>query len=308
MSHSPATPGNTRSRAVVAAVAVSTVLGLAACGSSSGSGNPSVAAKTVASAPKVAAAIAQLPAAIRKRGSITVAMDVSSPPNHFKAKNGRTIVGIDPDIATALGQSLGLRVNIVSSTFDDIIPGMAAGKYDITISQMSVTADRMKVLDFVDYFSSGTALAVKKGNPLKITVDTMCGKTIAVLKGSFQEAVRLPGYSKACTAAGKPAIVAKSFPDQQTTVLALNSGHVQGVMEDSPVLQYALKQGAPIQIAGVAHVSPVAIGISKRSKLLGPIHLAMQKLVTSKQYKSVLDKWGVGGSGVTDARVDTIAD
>ena len=300
-----------RSSLAVAGIAIGAVLVASACSSSSSdkkagaskSGTKS-GAGVVAVAAKNVQAITQLPASVKQRGSIVVAMDVSSPPNHFIDKDGKTIIGIDADISKLLGQALGLKVSIVGVNFDAIIPGLAGKKYDIAIAQMSPTDEREKVLDFVDYFTSGTAVAVPAANPLKITIDTMCGHKIAVLKGSFQESTRLPEYSSKCTTAGKKAIVPSSFPDQQATVLALTSGRVDGVMEDSPVLSYAQKQGAAIKVAGIAHVSAVGIGITKGSGLLDPIHTAMQALITSKSYKQALERWGVGAGAVTEAKIN----
>jgi polar amino acid transport system substrate-binding protein len=307
----PTLTRRTAPRLAIAAIAIGAVLTVSACGSTSAKNatTPSAAgsesgAGSVDVAPKNDQAIAQLPAEVKQRGSIVVAMDVSSPPNHFMDKDGKTIVGVDADIAKLLGQALDLKVSIVGVNFDAIIPGLAGKKYDIAIAQMSPTVEREKVLDFVDYFSTGTAVAVAAGNPLKITVDSMCGHKIAVLKGSFQEAKRVPEYSGQCTAAGKPAITPSSFPDQQATILALTSGRVDGVMEDSPVLSYAHKQGAAIEVAGVAHVSAVGIGITKGSGLLDPIHTAMQSLIASKSYKQALENWGVADGAVTEAKVN----
>jgi polar amino acid transport system substrate-binding protein len=312
MEHRRIRTRQTASRLGVAALAVGAVLAASACSTPSDENGGATAAGTgaksgtgtVDAAPKNDQAIAQLPAAMKTRGSIVVAMDASSPPNHFVDSDGKTIVGIDADVAKLLGQALGLNVSIVGVNFDAIIPGLAAKKYDIAIAQMSPTVEREKVLDFVDYFSSGTAVAVPAGNPLKITIDSMCGHKIAVLKGSFQESTRLPEYSAGCTAAGKAAITASSFPDQQATVLALTSGRVDGVLQDSPVLAYAHKKGAPIDVAGVAHVSAVGIGITKGSGMLDPIHTAMQGLIAGTSYKQALDKWGVGDGAVTEAKVN----
>ncbi|MCW2597642.1 MAG: polar amino acid transport system substrate-binding protein [Pseudonocardiales bacterium] len=308
MKHPRMCTGQTRSRRAVTVIAIGAVLAASACSSSasntSGGSSGAAAAGGSVAAAKNAAAIAKLPADVKQRGSIVVAMDVSSPPNHFMDTDGKTIVGVDADIAKLLGQALGLKVTIAGANFDAIIPGLAGKKYDIAIAQMSPTLEREKVLDFVDYFSSGTAVAVAAGNPLKMTIDSMCGRKIAVLKGSFQESTRLPEYSAKCKTAGKGAIAPSSFPDQQATVLALTSGRVDGVMQDSPVLAYAQKKGAAIEVAGVAHVSAVGIGITKGSGMLDPIHTAMESLITSKAYKQALEKWGVGAGAVTDAKVN----
>lgn len=290
----------------VAALSIAMGLSVSACSTSPDKAPPSGAnaGATVISAPKDEKAIALMPAEVKQRGTLSVAMDVSSPPNHFMDKDGKTIIGIDADMATMLGQALGLKVTVVGANFDAIIPGLAGKKYDIAIAQMSPTPARETVLDFVDYFQSGTSIAAAKGNPKKITIDTMCGLKVAVLKGSFQESKRVPEYSDKCVAAGKAAIVPSSFPDQQATVLALTSGHVDIVMQDSPVLAYAVKQGAPIEVVGTAHTSAVGIGIPKDSGMLDPIHTAMETLIASKSYKQILDKWGVGGGAVTEAKIN----
>lgn len=298
-------------RLTICAMAAVALMGASACGSSSGKDDGTGGGKgngakdvTVAAAPKDEKAIALLPPEVAKKGTLSVAMDVSSPPNHFMDKDGKTIVGVDADIAKLLGETLGLKVTIVGANFDAIIPGLAGKKYDIAIAQMSPTVERETVLDFVDYFQSGTAVAVAKSNPKKITLDTMCGHKIAVLKGSFQESTRVPEYSDKCVAEGKAALEPSSFPDQQATVLALTAGHVDAVMEDSPVLSYAVKQGAPIEVAGIAHTSAVGIGIPKDSGMLDPIHTAMQSLITTKPYAQALDKWGVKDGAVTEAKIN----
>ncbi len=294
-------------RLTIATTSIALMFAVSACGSTTepkASDNSPETSATVEAAPKDPQAIALLPADVKQRGTISVAMDMSSPPNHFVDKDGKTIVGVDVDVAKLLGASLGLKVSIVGVNFDAIIPGMAGKKYDLAIAQMSPTVEREKVLDFVDYFKSGTAVAAAEGNPMKITMDTMCGHKIAVMKGSFQESTRIPEYSDKCVAAGKPALMPSSFPDQQATVLALTSGRVDGIMQDSPTLSYAKKQGAAIEIVGVAHTSAVGIGIPKDSGMLKPIHTAMETLIKSPEYKQALDKWGVGDGAVTEAKIN----
>jgi polar amino acid transport system substrate-binding protein len=55
----------------------------------------------------------------------------------------------------ALGAVMGLKVKVVNATFDSIIPGLAAGKYDLGASSFTDTKMREKQVDFVDYFTAG---------------------------------------------------------------------------------------------------------------------------------------------------------
>jgi polar amino acid transport system substrate-binding protein len=293
-------------RLLLAALAV---FALSACGNPGPVGNGEPPGPPITPLAADTAAIGRLPAAIAAKKVLVVAMDVSSPPNHFSGPDGVSVIGLDPDIAKAIGQALGVRVQIVGVSFDAIIPGMAAGKYDLAVAQMSPTVKREKVLDFVDYFSSGTALAVRKGNPLGLRLDTMCGHTIAVLKGSFQESTRVPGYSAACVRAGRKPIRPMVLPDQQSTILAGIAGRADGVMQDSPVLEYAQKKSdGQVQVIAVAHTSSVGIGIPKTSGLLPAVQLAMQHLIDSPTYKQILTRWGVANGGVPTAAINHNSD
>ncbi|MBT2512600.1 ABC transporter substrate-binding protein [Arthrobacter sp. ISL-30] len=264
---------------------------------------PPESSKTSESTKKVEvneAAAAALPQAVRDRGTLTVTMSQSSPPLHFMAEDGTTTIGVDPEIAVALGKTLGLETTVVSGPFDGIIPGIAAGKFDMAISQMSPSVERRKVLDFVDYYQSGSGIGVAPGNPQGLEIDNLCGKRVGVLKGSFQDLKRLPALSEACTSGGKEAIQAMTYPDMQAPNLALTAGRIDAVYIDGPTLGYAIKQGGQIELLGEKDLSPVSIGFKKDAGLETAIKLGMESLVESGAYKEILDKWGVGSGAITD--------
>ncbi len=250
------------------------------------------------------AAVAALPPAIRDKGTLVVTMSQSSPPLHFMAADGTTTIGVDPDIALALGQVLGLKTTIASGPFDGIIPGIQAGKYDAAISQMSPSTVRMKVLDFVDYYQSGSGIGVLPGNPEKLGVDSLCGKRVGVLKGSFQDLKRLPDLSAKCVAAGKPAITAMTYADMQAPSLALTAHRIDAVYVDGPTLGYEVKQTGQMETVAETNVSPVSIGYKKGADLAPAIQQALKSLEKSGVYQQILDKWGVGSGAITDFAFD----
>src|SRR6202012_817811 len=145
-------------------------------------------------------------------------------PNEFFGSDNKTIIGMDVDLAKALGQVLGLKVNVVKADFAGIIPGLASGRFDLSLSSFTDSKEREKTVDFVTYFTAGTSLLVKKGNPGNLTPDTLSGKKVAVEKGPVQEDPDVPTKSKACTTAGKAAITRLSYDDESQANLALSSG------------------------------------------------------------------------------------
>ncbi len=118
---------------------------------------PAALGGPAAVSPKVAA---EVPAAYKKKGTLVVATDATYAPMEFIASSGKTIVGADADLAKALGGVMGLKMKLVNATFDTIIPGLQAHKYDLGISSFTDTKARQKVVDFVTYFSAGESFYV----------------------------------------------------------------------------------------------------------------------------------------------------
>src|SRR6185503_18586242 len=67
---------------------------------------------------------AEVPAAVRASGTLRIATSATYPPNEFVMPNGRTVVGMDADLARALAGVMGLRPRIVNTRFDTIVHGV----------------------------------------------------------------------------------------------------------------------------------------------------------------------------------------
>ena len=121
-----------------------------------------------------------------KDGELSAGMELSYAPAEFYAEDGKTPVGYDIDMTKAIAKTLGLKPNIVSSMFDTIIPSIGS-KYDLGITAMTITEERLQSVDFVSYYRAGSTWAVQKGNPKKLDTSDMCGAKIAVQTGTVQE-------------------------------------------------------------------------------------------------------------------------
>jgi polar amino acid transport system substrate-binding protein len=291
--------------ALAAAIAIATAAALAGCGSSGDSGSSS-STSTPASAPGTTSAAgskaaAAVPDAVKSKGTLTVAADATYAPNEFTAPNGKTVKGMDADLAKALGADLGLKVNVVNATFDSIIPGLAAGKYDLGMSSFTDTKEREKTVDFVTYFSAGTSFYVKaSGGPAINGLADLCGKTVAVEKGTTQ-ADDAAAQGKRCKAAGKGAVAVSVFPDQNGANLALSSGRAAVGMADSPVADYQVKQSAgQFKLSGQPYgTAPYGIAIPKGNGMAEPVKAALTDLIANGTYKKILDTWGIASGAIS---------
>jgi polar amino acid transport system substrate-binding protein len=251
------------------------------------------------------AAAQLLPDAVKATKVLRVAIPTNEPPTQFYREGTQEMTGTNPDVARLIGEALGVRVEIQVANFDSIIPGMAAGRYDMTVSSMTPTAKRMEVLDFVDYMQMGNSIAVPTGNPLGVSGEaSLCGKKVGLLTGSYQLAVNVPAIDEKCTAAGSGTIQRSEFQDTRQAISALTSGRLDAVLADSPILDFAATQNPSIEIASKYDFTPVGVGLSKDSGLVEAVSAALSEVVKSDSYLKVLGKYGLESSAITDARVN----
>ena len=283
-------------RPLVAALAIALVAGVFA-GVSGASGS---------APPKVPSIAKLVPAGIRAKGKLTVASDATYAPMELIAKDGHTVVGVDPDLGHAIGDVLGLKFNFVNASFDGIIPGLQSHKYDVGMSSFTDTKARQQVVDFVTYFSAGTSFYEKSsGGPTVSGLSSLCGLTVAVENGTTEQA-DAEAQSKKCTNNGKPAVTVHAFPNQNEANLDISTGHAQVGMADSPVAAYIVKKsGGQFKLVGKSYgTAPYGIALPKKDGMTTPILRAIEYLMKHGYYKNILVKWGVQGGAISNPKIN----
>jgi polar amino acid transport system substrate-binding protein len=285
-------------RLVVAAAALALVV-TGVAGAASATANSSALKKV----PKIAKLV---PARVRHKGTLNVAADATYAPMEFIASNGHTVVGVDADLAKAIGTVLGLKFKVVNATFSTIIPGLSAGKYDVGMSSFTDTRARQKVVDFVTYFSAGTSFYVKaSGGPSITGLSSLCGKTVSVETGTTEQSDANAQNTK-CKNAGKPGVKVDAFNDQGAANLAVSSGRAQVGMADSPVAAYIVKQSHGLfKLSGRSYgTAPYGIALPKHNGMTTPVLAAVKYLMKQGTYKKILRKWGVQKGAISNPKIN----
>ncbi|MFL5861742.1 MAG: ABC transporter substrate-binding protein [Solirubrobacteraceae bacterium] len=275
----------------------------AASSSSSSAGTSTASSSSAAGAD--ATVVALVPGDIKSKGKLTVAADASYAPNEFFAPDGHTVIGMDADLSKALAAVMGLKANVVNATFDGIIPGLAAGKYDMGASSFTDTKAREKIVNFVDYFSAGTSFITKaSGGPSVNGLADLCGKSVAVEKGTTQETDATAQGAK-CKKGGKPSVTVLTFPDQNGANLALSSGRAQIVMADSPVAAYGVKKSnGQFKTVGATYgTAPYGLAVPKTGDLDKAVLAAMKVVMSNGTYSKIMAKWGLQSGAISPADV-----
>jgi polar amino acid transport system substrate-binding protein len=294
--------GGAQSLAVLALTALVAGCGGGGGGSSSsaaGAGSTGGSGSEIAAVKADPAIAKQVPAKIKSAGTLTAAQDPTYAPNEFIAPDGKTIVGMDPDLIKAIGAVMGLKVRPENVTFNAIIPGLAAHKYDVGVSSFTDTKEREKTLNFVTYYNAGTSFYGKKGGPVVTSLSGLCNKTVAVEQGTTQQ-----GFAEA--QGKKCPVKVLTFPDQNGANLAISSGRAQVGMADSPVAEYQVKKSnGQFQLNGKPFgLAPYGIAIPKDVALQRPIRDALVALMKDGTYMKILEKWGVQQGAIKNPTIN----
>lgn len=233
-----------------------------------------------------------LPPDVKPGTTLTVASDASYEPNEFLAPDGQTIIGMDVDLLKGALQCLGLKAKFQNAKFDNILPGIVGGKYDIATSSFTITTARLKQVTMVSYFSAGTQWIVRKGNPKKVNPTKPCGHSVGVQTGTTQ-ADELKAINKG-VCKGKPVkAVVEDLQSKVTTDLL--AGKVDAMAADSPVALYAVKKtGSKLQPLGkITGSAPYGVVLPKNKDKLGTaLAQAFAQMATNGSYEKILAKWG----------------
>jgi polar amino acid transport system substrate-binding protein len=305
-----------RSRLTVftAVIAFAAVTVAAGCGSSNddnssggGGGTLTAASFSVQQDPTIAG---QVPADIKSSGQLSVAADATYAPDEFIATDGKTVIGMDADLAKAIADIMGVKATVSNQPFDSIIPGLAAKKYDLGMSSFTDTKDREKTVDFVTYATAGESFFVNAdGGPDISGLDALCGHKVGAEKGTT-EADDATAQSKKCTDAGKPAVQVSVFPDENGVNLALSSGRIDVGFADTPPAAYAVKQSdGKFKLTGPSiENAPYGIAMAKDSGLAQPVLAAIKALMADGTYAKIFDYWGLSGAKIDNPTINGAID
>lgn len=290
-----------RRLALAATMTVIGAVALTGCvDNSPSSGAPPASSTPSASATVDTEAAALVPKKIADAGAIVVGVDPTYAPNEYKDANGKPI-GWEVELIDAAAARLGLKTEYQAAKFDNIIPGITGGKYDVGLSSFFDTPEREKVVDMVNYYTAGIQWAAAAGK--KVDPDNACGLTVAAQNQTTEILEDLPAKNKACLAAGKPAIKVLGYDTQDDSTNAVILGRADALTADAPVTNYAIKQtGGKLVPAGAEYQKFLyGLPIAKSS---GSLKEALQKALTDLQkdgtYTALLERWGVQ-AGALDA-------
>ena len=253
---------------------------------------------------------ALLPDDLRASGTLRIGTDASYAPASSFAQDGRTIIGFEPDLLAAVGRVLGIDVELVPLPFDGLLEDVSSGRIDVAMSAMTDTPERQTAADFVNYFSAGTSIVVRRGNPEGVLdLGDLCGSTVAVERGTVQVDL----VARAQSRCGSRPVEVHELPDNAQALLELRTGRAVAVLSDYPPaaeLANGVRTRAYFQLAADTQYEPGLYGAAvakDRPRLRDAVHGAFERLMASGEYERVLRTWQVERGAVRQPSINAAA-
>ena len=223
---------------------------------------------------------------VQKAGKLTIATSPDFPPFESLGENGE-VFGIEIDILNLICAELGVELDIQQIDFDSVLPGVQAGKYDMGVSGISVTPERMEnALFTVPYCMAAQAIVVLKDSDITCKAD-LEGKTIAVQTGTTAE--------EFCMGAGYTVNAYTANADAQEALLAgkVNAWVIDDLTAAEMVKLYNEENGETLMVLSEAMTSePYAFAFMKGSEdLANAISEIINKLLADGTIAEIFAKY-----------------
>ena len=262
------------------------MLSLAACGGSASTDAASSEAVSSEAASSEAVSTAEAaPAALTTvtAGKLTMSTNAAFPPYEMTTDSG-DFEGIDIEVADAIAKKLGLELQVDDMDFDAALLAAQNGKSDMVMAGVTVTDERLKVMDFSDTYAEGIqSIIVPEGSDIA-TADDLSGKAIGTQRGTT-------GYIYCTDDFGEDNVIA--YDDGLTAVQALNNGQVDAVVIDNAPAKEFVEANPGLKILDTAYAQEdYAIGVAKgNTELLNAINGALEELEADGTLQAIVDKY-----------------
>ncbi|MFE5933738.1 ABC transporter substrate-binding protein [Streptomyces sp. NPDC056470] len=310
--------------AAAAALGLTLTLALAGCGNPTDGGTTEVAAasggttkinlspdQNRVTTPKVDSIAAKVPEKIRKRGTLEIVdSSGSAAPLTFYATDNKTVIGVEPDIASLVADVLGLELHINTVSWENIFVGLDSAKYDVGFSNITVTEERKEKYDFATYREDNLGFEAKKGSGLKVDgPEDVAGRKVAVSSGTNQEKL-LVEWSRENEKAGRKPVDIAYYQNDSDTYLALQSGRIDLYLGPNPTAAYHAATTGKTEVvgtysgAGATLQGFIAATTKKDSGLAEPLAAALDEVIENGTYAEVLKRWGLSDEAVPTSEIN----
>ena len=220
----------------------------------------------------------------KKEDVLVVGTNAAFPPfEYVGGVSGDEIRGFDIDIAKQIAKDAGKTLKIENMKFDSLIVALNSGKIDMIASGMTITAERLKSVNFSrPYYEATQVVITQKQDDSIHVLNDLKAKHAAVQLGTTGD------------------IMAKKYTGQVTAfntgfeaIMELNNGKVDLVLIDSEPAANYLEKNAHLKLVELKFDAEFyGFAISKESpELLQQVNATLAKMKTNGQYDTLISQY-----------------
>lgn len=226
-----------------------------------------------------------------------IASDSSFAPFVFQDDSNK-YTGIDMSLINAIAKNQGFTLDISNPGFDAAVNAVQSGQADGMIAGMSITDERKETFDFSDpYYTANAIIGVKKNSSIK-SYEDLNGKTVGVKNGTASQTFLEENKDKY-------GYKIKTFADASPMYDSLKAGSVDAIMDDEPIIKYAIKQGqdlaTPIEGTPVGEYG-FAVKKGSNPELIEMFNNGLANLKASGKYEEILNQYLADSSSSTSTK------
>ncbi len=249
------------------------------------------AALTGLGLPRAARAEGLTVAALKAAGTLRIGCEAAYVPFTFRNDKGE-IVGYDVELAQLVWAAHGIKPEFVDTAWAGVIPSLYAKKFDLVMSSMSYTAERVKRVGFsIPYAEASQALLIRAGDKDKIkTVEDLNDKVIGVKIGSPGEVL----HKKLADQKHLRYKEVKMFDDHPAAYIALGQSKVDVVFNTVPTLAIVLKDapGKFVMVRGIGADNWAGIAARQEdTDLIHHVDTVLTQLKADGRLAALQEKW-----------------
>lgn len=235
-------------------------------------------------------------AELKSASNIRIGMDIAFPPFEYM-DNGQP-AGFDVELMNQILKHSQLSAEYIDTRFYHLITGVKSNKFDVVISGLYITPERMKEVDMIPYYKTTQAVVVIKGGDYQPkTRGDLCGKKIATQKGTKYPEQLQQISTESCAAKGKLPIQILEFETSPQAIQAVLAKAADAEYDDIVALRLAVKNlSHRIEISSTDPFFPMFGGIVVRKgdqKTHQRILFGLEKMKQSGEYQRLLAHYGL---------------
>ena len=226
--------------------------------------------------------------AIRTRGELLWGADAEggAPYVYPDPDKPEQFIGFECDLADALAAKLGVKARMVQNQWDQLIPALERGNFDIALNGLELTADNQQHIAMSrPYFVYAQQIVTRKDTPGLIRLEDLKGKPVGVLSATVAQRL----------VANAGGIDMRIYPGNVENFRDLKARRIEAAVLDLPIALFYAKPDEELKLSGDPF-APGYYGVGVRKEdvaLLAALNKAIEELAEDHTLERIYRKYGV---------------